>query len=115
MRSWGLLPVDVEPGELFAAIRALHAGMVVSRKEAFKAALEAPLAELDWADGEMLEALTDREQQVLELLARGLANKQIALALSISEHTVKFHISSIYGKFNASNGPKPCGRVFTSG
>jgi DNA-binding NarL/FixJ family response regulator len=47
--------------------------------------------------------LTERESQVLQLLAHGLANKQIALALSISEHTVKFHVSSIYTKLRASN------------
>jgi DNA-binding NarL/FixJ family response regulator len=47
--------------------------------------------------------LTDRESQVLQHLARGLANKQIALALSISEHTVKFHVSAIYAKLGASN------------
>ncbi len=40
---------------------------------------------------------------MLQLLAHGLANKQIALALGISEHTVKFHISSIYTKLGASN------------
>jgi ATP/maltotriose-dependent transcriptional regulator MalT len=43
-------------------------------------------------------ALTGREQEVLQLLAQGLANKQIATALEISAHTVKFHISSVYGK-----------------
>jgi DNA-binding NarL/FixJ family response regulator len=40
---------------------------------------------------------------VLQLLAHGLANKQIALALNISEHTVKFHVSSIYNKLGATN------------
>ena len=40
---------------------------------------------------------------MLQLLAQGLANKQIALALGISEHTVKFHISSIYAKLGATN------------
>jgi len=47
--------------------------------------------------------LTEREVQVLDLLAAGLANKQIALQLGISEHTVKFHVSSIYTKLNATN------------
>jgi DNA-binding NarL/FixJ family response regulator len=37
------------------------------------------------------------------MLAKGLANKQIASALGISEHTVKFHVSSIYTKLNVSN------------
>ena len=47
--------------------------------------------------------LTDREAEVLALLAKGLANKQIAVMLGISEHTVKFHVSSIYAKLKATN------------
>jgi len=39
----------------------------------------------------------------LQLLAHGLANKQIAIRLGISEHTVKFHISSIYAKLGVTN------------
>jgi len=48
-------------------------------------------------------ALTPRETEVLQLLAQGLANKQIALALGISEHTIKFHVSSIYAKLGVGN------------
>ncbi len=51
----------------------------------------------------LLTGCTERELQVLELLAQGLANKQIALALGISEHTVKFHLSGIYTKLGASS------------
>jgi DNA-binding NarL/FixJ family response regulator len=40
---------------------------------------------------------------VLQLLAQGMANKQIAMKLAISEHTVKFHVSSIYTKLGAAN------------
>jgi DNA-binding NarL/FixJ family response regulator len=47
--------------------------------------------------------LTERESEVLGLLSRGLANKQIAVELGISEHTVKFHVSSIYQKLNVTN------------
>ncbi len=50
-----------------------------------------------------MEQLTARELQVLQLLARGLANKQIALQLGISEHTVKFHVSSIYARLGVSS------------
>jgi NarL family two-component system response regulator YdfI len=39
----------------------------------------------------------------LQLLAQGLANKQIAISLGISEHTVKFHVSSLYAKLGATN------------
>ena len=49
------------------------------------------------------EALTVREREVLELLSRGLPNKLIARRLQISEHTVKFHVSSIYAKLGASS------------
>jgi DNA-binding NarL/FixJ family response regulator len=47
--------------------------------------------------------LTERESEVLSLLSKGLANKQIAVELGISEHTVKFHVSSIYTKLNVTN------------
>lgn len=50
-----------------------------------------------------VEALTPRETEVLHLLARGLPNKEIAAELSISQRTVKFHVSAILGKLGASN------------
>ena len=49
------------------------------------------------------EALTAREREVLELLSRGLPNKLIVRRLQISEHTVKFHVSSIYAKLGATS------------
>lgn len=49
-----------------------------------------------------LEPLTARENQVLELLTKGLSNKQIAARLDISSHTAKFHVNSILNKLNAS-------------
>jgi DNA-binding NarL/FixJ family response regulator len=49
------------------------------------------------------EALTVREQEVLELLVEGLSNRRAAGRLGISEHTVKFHVASIYGKLGASS------------
>lgn len=49
------------------------------------------------------EPLTQREIQVLELLAEGLPNKAIASRLGISDQTVKFHVSSISGKLGAAN------------
>jgi DNA-binding CsgD family transcriptional regulator len=47
--------------------------------------------------------LTTRERQVLELVAVGAANQRIARALGMSEHTVKFHLSSIFRKLGATN------------
>jgi DNA-binding NarL/FixJ family response regulator len=60
-------------------------------------------AALDPSDVELLESLTPRETQVLELLAEGLPNKAIAARLGISDQTVKFHVASISGKLGASN------------
>ncbi len=51
----------------------------------------------------LFEPLTAREQEVLDLLAQGTTNKEIAAALFITERTVKFHVSSILGKLGASN------------
>lgn len=52
---------------------------------------------------DLVEPLTAREVQVLELLAEGLPNKAIADRLGISDQTVKFHVSSIAGKLGAAN------------
>ena len=49
-----------------------------------------------------IEALTAREQDVLALLADGISNRDIAARLDISEHTVKFHLASIFGKLGVS-------------
>ena len=52
---------------------------------------------------ELSDPLTARESEVLDLLGHGLSNKMIARELHISEHTVKFHISSLYSKLAVSN------------
>jgi DNA-binding NarL/FixJ family response regulator len=54
-------------------------------------------------DEDIVEPLTGREVQVLELLAEGLPNKVIADRLGISDQTVKFHVASISGKLGAVN------------
>ena len=55
------------------------------------------------AQTDLVDPLTPREQEVLEQMAAGLSNRQIALALDISEHTVKFHVSAILGKLGVSS------------
>ena len=50
----------------------------------------------------LIEALTTREHDVLALVADGLPNRDIATALAISDHTVKFHLASIFGKLGVS-------------
>jgi two-component system, NarL family, response regulator YdfI len=52
---------------------------------------------------DLAEELTPREIKVLQMLANGWANKEIAARLSISEHTVKFHVASIVGKLGAAS------------
>ena len=54
-------------------------------------------------EGPLVEALTGRETEVLELVAEGLSNKAIAARLAISDQTVKFHVASIGGKLGAAN------------
>lgn len=60
-------------------------------------------------------SLTPREQSVLQQLARGLGNKQIAAALGISERTVKFHVSSIFTKLGAGNRTDAVARAAQAG
>jgi len=93
-RPWGVLPQDASGDELCAAVHALAAGLVVGASSLLSIDGETPRA---------AGPLTDREVEVLGLLSKGLANKQIALELGISEHTVKFHVSSMYTKLNAAN------------
>ena len=94
LRPRGILPLEASPEELRAAIHALAAGLTVGAGALFSLGEDVRPVQ---------GPLTDREVQILGLLSRGLANKQIALQLGISEHTAKFHVSSIYGKLNASN------------
>lgn len=98
-RAWGWLPPDCSEDELAAAINALAAGLITTTS----ALLPAALAPARSADEVLAEDLTERELDVLQLLAEGLANKQIALQLGISEHTVKFHSSAIYAKLGVTN------------
>jgi len=95
-RVWGVLPTDVSDEELIAAVHALSQGLIVGTVTLL---FESQLDSEPLSHG----PLTDRESEVLGLLSKGLANKQIAAALGISEHTVKFHVSSIYTKLDVTN------------
>jgi DNA-binding NarL/FixJ family response regulator len=72
---------------------------LVDRVEAADAVIALPAAK---RDDPPVEALTTREHEVLALVADGLHNRDIARALDISEHTVKFHLASVFGKLGAS-------------
>ncbi len=62
-----------------------------------------------------IEPLTKREQEVLELVSQGLPNKAIASRLRLSDHTVKFHLSSIFGKLGASTRTEAVRRAVRAG
>ena len=73
------------------------------------------LPESDDEESSPEEKLTARELEVLELLALGLSNREIATRLAISEHTAKFHVASILGKLGASNRADAVRRGFRRG
>jgi DNA-binding NarL/FixJ family response regulator len=100
--AWGVLSPDCSEGELLAALRALNEGLVVATPGLLALPMPSRLVS-GVATDDQPDPLTERESQVLQLVARGLANKQIAAALNISEHTVKFHVSSIFTKLEVSS------------
>jgi len=98
-----VIPRAATAEEIFAAIQASVAGLVVLHPDALHSVLS-PMPsgdqpELDPAD----QILSPREIEVLRMIAEGLGNKEIASKLGISDHTVKFHISSIFAKLGASS------------
>ena len=101
LRAWGLLPLDASEEELLVSVYALYQGLMVSTPAFVQPLIGQAISAAP--EEHLVEELTEREMEVLDLLAEGLANKQIALELSISEHTVKFHVSSIYTKLGATN------------
>lgn len=105
----GILPHDSSAEEIRAAIIAAANDLAVIAPEFLEALLASgsienftPGEKDESADAELRENLTTREREVLDMLAEGASNKTIALQLNISEHTVKFHVASIFGKLDAS-------------
>lgn len=97
-----VLPRNISSDELVAGLDAVAAGLIVlDPAEANAMFLAAELTSSPLA--ELVEPLTPRENEVLQMLASGLANKEIAARLAISEHTVKFHVASILGKLGAAS------------
>ena len=97
----GVLERDVSGDELVAAVRAVAAGLVVLAPDAARPASpgrgdrRATVA----VRGASLSA---RELEVLQLIAEGLANKQVAARLGVSEHTVKTHVGGMFEKLDVA-------------
>lgn len=98
----GILPEASTESEILAAVAAVASGLVVLHPDVVESLL--PLKELMRSiELTPVQALTPREIEVLEMLGSGLGNKAIAKRLNISDHTVKFHVSSIFQKLNVSS------------
>jgi NarL family two-component system response regulator YdfI len=96
-----VLPREISAEQLHAALRAVAAGLIVAHPAEISALLAAPASSMSDVTP-LAEPLTKREREVLQMLASGLANKEIAARLAISDHTAKFHVASILGKLGAS-------------
>jgi len=96
-----ILPRDSGLEEILAAIQTVYAGLVLLDPEVTQnLASRVPTPAVQRTAG--LDDLTPRETEVLRMLAEGLGNREMASRLGISDHTVKFHISSILDKLGAS-------------
>lgn len=98
----GILPDTSTESEIMAAVEAIAFNLIVLHPDAVELL---PLKE-SMREKEALtpiQTLTPREIEVLEMLGSGLGNKAIAKRLHISDHTVKFHVSSIFGKLGVSS------------
>lgn len=93
----GYLLKHSDPEEIAAAIRSVHTGDAPLDPKAARALLESRRTATESG------SLTDRERQVLDLVRQGLANKQIARKLGISERTVKAHLTSVFSTLGVSD------------
>ena len=110
----GFLLADATADELAAALRAARQGLLVFdpivARSLSASAVGVTLGEL--ATGEQL---TEREREVLQLIALGLPNKAIAGRLHISEHTVKFHVGAILAKLGSTSRTEAVTRAVRRG
>ncbi|MBD2411411.1 helix-turn-helix transcriptional regulator [Nostoc calcicola FACHB-389] len=94
----GILPSSSTESEIVAAVEAIASGLLVLHPDAVEL-----LSIREKVVTNPVQSLTPREIEVLVMLGSGLGNKAIAKRLHISEHTVKFHLSSIFQKLSVSS------------
>ncbi|MHA4092045.1 response regulator [Bacillus cereus] len=101
----GYILKDVEPDQLVEAIRSAYKGNIQLHPDITNALLSQtlPVEEKEEESSIQVDVLTARENEVLQLLAKGMSNKEIASVLVITEKTVKAHVSSILSKLNLSD------------
>ena len=97
----GFLLKDSHPDQLLDAIRRVHLGESLFAPRVLARLIEAYIAQATWEKPVGLDALTERETEVLALVGRGLANGEIAARLTISIKTVKTHIGNLLSKLQA--------------
>jgi len=102
-RAWGVVSASAGSDELVVAIRAVGEGLWVGAPSLVRGLMRSAARGDSSGEESLVEPLTAREKEVLQWIAEGLANKQIAMKLGISEHTVKFHLSSLYAKLNVAS------------
>jgi DNA-binding NarL/FixJ family response regulator len=98
-----VLPEWASENEIHRAIEGAAAGLTVLHPELMNLLLGETYRRDDAVVELAGETITSRETEVLNLLAAGLANKEIAWRLKISEHTVKFHVTSIFTKLDVAS------------
>ena len=102
-RAAGAIARSAQPAELIAAIESVAAGLIVFSPGLLAGTEPQTVPARKPPSGELHDPLTPREMDVLRMLSDGLSNKEVARRLHISEHTVKYHLSSVFGKLGASS------------
>ena len=98
----GVLLRDASPEEIESAAAAVHAGLSVTANGMLQDLISTRRPDPEPAEA-LADPLSDRELEVLDLIAEGLSNKLIAHRLGISEHTVKTHVASVLAKLGATS------------
>ncbi|WP_248962345.1 response regulator [Sphaerisporangium perillae] len=99
----GFLYKDVDPAALVQAVRSVHGGQILLAPEAAEAMLSGPSSSDQAAVPAPFAVLTDREREVLALIASGRSNREIARHLVVAEKTVKTHVSNVLMKLGVQD------------